>query len=192
MTKNQNPSRRWWTASALLAVGCLGVGAWAVPTGLEQWRDGQFEDLLGTSERAAVPEASLVPAQIPDDAAAQLPQTPEVGRALAEAGWPDAPGTTGGQVVDVQTGQVLYSDAATTPLAPASNMKVLTAFTLLSHHQASDRFSTTAWLSGERTVVLEAGGDTLLSPEGGDPEAVVGHAGLDDLAEQTVASLAER
>ena len=201
--KIQHSGRRWWTVTALLAVGCLGVSAWLVPTAAERWDDLAWEELFGGASELSLPEPSVIPAHVRRyDAEAPLPQPEAVRQALAAARPIGLHGTWGGQVVDVVTGQVLSADSADTAFIPASNLKVLTAFALLSHHQASDRFETAAYAvpaaeSAESaaevpTVVLRAGGDTLLSPGEGDPGAVLGHAGLRDLAEQAVKDLVEQ
>ena len=56
---------------------------------------------------------------------------------------------------------------------------------------STDRMATSVVaLPGSADVVLVVGGDTLLAPGAGDPEAVAGRAGLADLAAQVAASLA--
>lgn len=97
-----------------------------------------------------------------------------------------------GVVRDALTGKVLYDDGANQPRVPASNTKLLTAVTVLDALGAEHRFSTTV-VQGEdpRELTLVGGGDVLLAAGESDPDAVMGHAGLATLAEQTVASLVQ-
>lgn len=92
---------------------------------------------------------------------------------------------------DVVTGEHLVDLRADTPLTPASTVKLLTAAAIMSALDPADTFSTTV-VAGNRPgdVVLVAGGDLLLREGKGNPEAVVGRAGLADLAAQTATSLA--
>ena len=96
--------------------------------------------------------------------------------------------TTGVSVIDVATGTELVDQQASTPLTPASSNKVLTAWASLSALGGGHRMETRAVLSGG-TVTLVGGGDVLLAADAGDPSAVVGHAGLGDLARAAAAEL---
>ena len=96
--------------------------------------------------------------------------------------------TTGVSIIDVATGTELVDHQASAPLTPASSNKVLTAWASLSALGGSHRMETSAVLSGS-TVTLVGGGDVLLAADAGDPSAVVGHAGLGDLARAAAAEL---
>lgn len=96
--------------------------------------------------------------------------------------------TTGVSVIDVATGTELVDHAASTPLTPASSNKVPVAWAALSALGADHRMTTAARLSGS-TLTLVGGGDVLLAADAGDPGAVVGHAGLGDLARAAAARL---
>lgn len=94
-------------------------------------------------------------------------------------------------VQDALTGTVLYDRGGNTGLAPASNLKVLTAAAALSAMDADTRFSTAAVAGDEPgTVVLRGGGDVLLTAGPSNPESVAGRAGLETLARQTADALA--
>ena len=96
--------------------------------------------------------------------------------------------TTGVSIIDVATGTELVDHQASAPLTPASSNKVLTAWASLSALGGGHRMETRAVLSGG-TVTLVGGGDVLLAADAGDPSAVVGHAGLGDLARAAAAEL---
>lgn len=70
-------------------------------------------------------------------------------------------------------------------------MKIATAVAALSELGSDTTLPTTAQLSGS-TVYLVGGGDILLASGEGDPTAVVGHAGLADLAKEAAAALADK
>ncbi|MCE0485807.1 D-alanyl-D-alanine carboxypeptidase/D-alanyl-D-alanine-endopeptidase [Ornithinimicrobium sediminis] len=95
-------------------------------------------------------------------------------------------------VQDVQSGQVLVDLRGDTALTPASTVKLLTAAAVTVTVDPEETFPTRV-VAGARPgeVVLVAGGDLLLRSGAGDPDAVVGRAGLADLAEQTAAALAD-
>lgn len=99
--------------------------------------------------------------------------------------------TTGVSIIDVATGTELVDHQASAPLTPASSNKVLTAWASLSALGGNHRMETSAVLSGG-TVTLVGGGDVLLAADAGDPSAVVGHAGLGDLARAAAAELTEQ
>ena len=70
-------------------------------------------------------------------------------------------------VVDPQTGYCIYRHNSDTPLAPASNMKLVTSFASLKQFGADYKFVTKAGLSGNNLVIV-GGGDPLLGFEGKD------------------------
>lgn len=129
--------------------------------------------------QAAVPDAAAVSAA--------------VGPALAAA-----PGVVHAEIRDAATGEVIHAQAEDDPVAPASAVKVLTAATAL-RTLGPDRTLRTrvvavepAAAGGPTELVLVGGGDALLGTGASDPSRVDGRAGLQTLAERTVAGLAER
>lgn len=98
---------------------------------------------------------------------------------------------TGAVVADPATGDLLYERNPDQPVTPASNQKILTELSLVHHADVEDRLATTV-VAGKTpsSVVLVAGGDTLLSPGESNPKAVMGHAGVATLAEETARSMA--
>ncbi|MEU5660343.1 D-alanyl-D-alanine carboxypeptidase/D-alanyl-D-alanine-endopeptidase [Streptomyces sp. NPDC047737] len=82
-------------------------------------------------------------------------------------------------VVDVATGEQLYADGATTPMTPASTVKIATAAAALSALGPGHRIATTVRLSPDsRTLTLAGGGDPTLD-----------EAALRSLAAETARSL---
>jgi serine-type D-Ala-D-Ala carboxypeptidase/endopeptidase (penicillin-binding protein 4) len=109
---------------------------------------------------------------------------------LADPGLGSSVGLT---VRDASTGAHLLDVSAQVPRIPASTAKLLTATAIMSTLDPARTFSTRAVRAGQvgqiADVILVAGGDTLLSPDRGNPAAVAGRAGLADLAEQTAKAL---
>lgn len=141
-----------------------------------------------TARASAAPAASV--GLDPD---APQPQAAAVA-ALAQALADDelvGEAATAVSVIDVATGTELVDHAAGTPLTPASSNKVPVAWAALSALGADHRMTTAAVLSGS-TLTLVGGGDVLLAADAGDPDAVVGHAGLGDLARSAAEQLAAR
>ncbi|MFC8655524.1 D-alanyl-D-alanine carboxypeptidase/D-alanyl-D-alanine-endopeptidase [Streptomyces parvus] len=67
-------------------------------------------------------------------------------------------------VIDTATGEQVYEQGATTPMTPASTIKIATATAALSVLGPDHRIATTAALSPDsRTVTLVGGGDPTLS-----------------------------
>lgn len=96
-------------------------------------------------------------------------------------------------VTDALTGQKLAGMNEAEPMVPASTTKLLTAVAALEAAGAGYEFTTTvlAGASGdEEAITLLAGGDLTLAAGEGDPSAVIGRAGIHDLAEQVATSLA--
>jgi D-alanyl-D-alanine carboxypeptidase/D-alanyl-D-alanine-endopeptidase (penicillin-binding protein 4) len=80
---------------------------------------------------------------------------------------PRLDGSTSASFADALTGDVLFEQQGTTPLAPASSMKVVTAVAAFQHLGAEYRIPTTV-VEGptEDSVVLVAGGDPTLTVDG--------------------------
>lgn len=97
------------------------------------------------------------------------------------------PATAGARVsvVDALDGTALVDAGAARAAAPASTLKVLGAAAALAAAGPDHRFTTRVVDGAEGAVVLVGGGDLALAAGQGDPDAVVGHAGLGDLAAQT-------
>ncbi|MXN62833.1 D-alanyl-D-alanine carboxypeptidase/D-alanyl-D-alanine-endopeptidase [Bacillus sp. BGMRC0062] len=125
-----------------------------------------------------------------DADAAPAPLDPAaVDRAL-HAGLDGAPGTAAATVKEAGQDTALAGQSPGKPMVPASNQKVLTALSVAEHVAPQERLATTV-VAGEEPgeLTLVAGGDTLLAPGTGDPEAVNGHAGLGTLAQRTAEAL---
>lgn len=93
------------------------------------------------------------------------------------------------EVLDVATGNALYGRAPTAVLVPASTTKILTAAALLSVRPGVETLPTRVVSGAAGEVILVGGGDVLLGPGRGEPDEVIGRAGLDDLAAETAAAL---
>lgn len=65
--------------------------------------------------------------------------------------------------VDAATGEVLTDHASTASMLPASNMKIVTAVTALATMGPDRRFTTKVRASAPGEVILEGGGDPLLT-----------------------------
>jgi D-alanyl-D-alanine carboxypeptidase/D-alanyl-D-alanine-endopeptidase (penicillin-binding protein 4) len=155
-----------------------------------------------TSTPVAMPAVRLpLPGAIlPSGPAEVLPALPTAGPVPTSAGLGKSIGplltrpalgrSVSAEVVDVITGASLFTKDAVRAAVPASTAKVLTAaaaFTALG----PDTTLATRVVRGARLgeIFLLGGGDVLLAPGHGDPRAVLGHAGLADLADATAASL---
>ncbi|WP_102159204.1 D-alanyl-D-alanine carboxypeptidase/D-alanyl-D-alanine endopeptidase [Zhihengliuella halotolerans] len=132
-----------------------------------------------------VPQASL-PAVAPAHVESEAPAAEAVSRsAVADAVEPvlaDAPAAAGrlfGAVVDVATGDVLYSRSGDEIGVPASSLKTVTAAAALSVLGEDSRRATEVYLDGD-AVVLVGGGDVLLTDEG-----------IEELAAEAAEALAE-
>lgn len=93
------------------------------------------------------------------------------------------------KVTDALSGEVVYQMNESTARIPASNMKVVTAAAALTELGPNTTLETMTVLSGDQLYIV-GGGDVYLAAGEGDPDAIVGHAGLADLAEQTAQTLA--
>jgi D-alanyl-D-alanine carboxypeptidase/D-alanyl-D-alanine-endopeptidase (penicillin-binding protein 4) len=93
-------------------------------------------------------------------------------------------------VRDGQSGTVLFDHGGAAPRVPASTTKLLSAAAVGQVFDAGATLHTEVVEGAtEDSIILVAGGDSLLAPGAGDAHAVVGHAGLGDLAEQVAQTL---
>ncbi len=93
-------------------------------------------------------------------------------------------------VRDALTGAHLLDTAPNDARIPASTLKIIAALAVESAFPPGASLSTRV-VAGSRPdqVILVAGGDMFLAPDKGDPSAIVGRAGLGDLADRVVAAL---
>lgn len=93
-------------------------------------------------------------------------------------------------VRDGQSGAVLFDRGGSEERIPASTTKLLSAAAIGQSFRA-DATLRTEVVQGANPdeIVLVAGGDSLINPGAGDPQAVAGHAGLADLADQVTKAL---
>lgn len=134
--------------------------------------------------------ASALPLLAPMAADAPEPSQSKLKAALDAAFADPALGNSlGVSVRDVATGKALYARDGATPRVVASAQKILAAAAITSELDPHETMSTSVRLEAPGELVLVAGGDTLLAEGKGDPEAVAGHAGLADLAEQVATGL---
>lgn len=154
------------------------------------------DEVVAAAQAAVRPTVADVGAPVltlPGDGA--LPDAAAVDTAIAQE-WEDArlgPVSSRSIVVtDVLTGQRLVDRRGGEPLVPASTAKLLSAAAIMTTLDPQETFLTRAVAgSAPGEVVLVAAGDLLLAAGAGDPDAVVGRAGLADLAAQTAVALAD-
>lgn len=136
---------------------------------------------------AADPATPVIADLDPD---APLPDAATVAAAARALASDDRMGTSTSVVVsDVLTGTVLADLGGDVGQVPASTAKILTAMAAVSALGADTTLPTTVVQTEPGRLVLVGGGDMMLAAGAGDPTAVVGHAGLADLADQVVARL---
>lgn len=171
-----------WVVTALLAAGCAAAGAWAVPA----WQESQ--DLR---ESSVAPDITDSPVAVTEASAGAALDSAALSAELDSVLDGLGQGVFSAQVLDAETGQSLYSREAQASRTPASNMKLLVDYALLTTTPQA-RFTTSVDLNDDSTLTLVAGGDTLLVPGHSDPTAVMGHAGIETLAERTIEGLKEQ
>lgn len=181
----------------MLLLGLL-VMALAVPAGIAIAPALHGQDSAANTPTAPAPwqqaPASLSPAGSGAIAAlsasAPVPDPGSLAARLDDALKTDGAGTFSGVVQDAATGRLLFDRSGTEARVPASNMKLLTAAAALRVLGPDRRFSTRVVAgSAPGTVVLTGGGDVLLGAGESAPDAVLGHAGLASLAQDTVRAL---
>ncbi|WP_284252722.1 D-alanyl-D-alanine carboxypeptidase/D-alanyl-D-alanine endopeptidase [Litorihabitans aurantiacus] len=189
--------RRRAVVIAAVAVGALGLGyasadaADLVPGPLTtQPAPPPPEPFPTPSPPAGVAVPLVLPAL---DGAAPVPAAASLDGALTELRTaPEVGAPPGVLVVDVATGQDVVAADPDLARLPASTTKVLTAAAAVATLDLASTLPTTVRLDGADGLVLVGGGDIALAAGAGDPTAVVGRAGLGDLADATAAALAQR
>lgn len=201
--------RRHRTVAALLAVGLSLPSAAAYADSAGERMQGpapvvaaEGAGTAGAGPRSAEPAAvrpqiAPTPAPVLTPVSEGAPVTQEaVTTAITddlESDWLGGTQHVGVAVFDVATGEKLFSRMADQGLTPASTTKLLAAAAIVSALPMDETFRTQVVTGPEADqIVLVAGGDMMLARGAGDPDAVEGHAGLGDLADQTAAALKER
>lgn len=138
----------------------------------------------------AVEPPALAPALGPLDAAAPRPDPAQVASLVQGLVTDARVGPSVGVVVaDQITGEVLASHASDQPRVPASTAKLVTGVAALASLDPASTLDTRVVRGEGDQVVLVGGGDMMLAPGEGIADAVVGHAGLGDLAAQVAGAL---
>ncbi|MEU4801122.1 D-alanyl-D-alanine carboxypeptidase/D-alanyl-D-alanine-endopeptidase [Actinosynnema sp. NPDC023587] len=172
--------RRWPLVGALALVVVLAGGAVA------GWQLGWLDTAPTPTTAAPQPPAPVSLAVRGIGATAPVPSATGVGAVLRGPAGNAALGTLTGIVVDPAAGTTLWKQGETTPLTPASTVKVLVATAALLTLDHTAQLSTKV-VRGDQpgTVVLVGGGDPTLSTFPADRRTVYpGAATLDDLASQ--------
>jgi D-alanyl-D-alanine carboxypeptidase/D-alanyl-D-alanine-endopeptidase (penicillin-binding protein 4) len=182
-------SRWWWllvvagVVAALVLAGGAFVGGYA---GTREVRRQIATPTPTPSTPAALANATNEPAPATTTPGSTPADSAAVTKALRSLlRDPALGGRVFGEVVDTATGAVLYSGRETTPVAPASTAKLLTAAAVLLTRGGGYRIATTVVTDGSGTVALVGAGDpTLTGAAPGKDGAYDGAARLSDLAAQ--------
>ena len=151
-----------------------------------------------TSGAAAQPSPTTVPTVDPAaqplqpaSAGAPIPDPAALATRMRSVVADPALGPVPGYLVrDAFTGQVLLQKAPDAPRTPASTLKLLTALAVGTTLDPRATLPTTVVQGPSAdSIVLVAGGDTMLAKGRGMPASVEGRAGLGDLAAQVGTAL---
>lgn len=171
-----------WALTGALLAACTATGLWAVP----RWQEADRlqQEILAPAINSPLDSLATASPGPALDAKALGPGLDEILDSLGQ-------GTASAQVLDAESGEVLYSRDAQAPRIPASNMKLLVNYAVLTTAPQT-RFKTSVQLNDPATVTLVAGGDSLLVPGESKPTEVLGHAGIETLAQRTISALKEQ
>lgn len=175
------------TAATLIA----GVSSYLVADtydlvpGYLTFKEPEFGDAL--PEREKVQLDTILPARMRTD-------LPPLKNSDLLPVWKELEASTGGKwnagayVIDGTTGNVVFAANEKTPVVPASTTKLYTAYITLESLDPQARLATRLYQNTD-TLHLVGEGDLLLSPEAGDSQQIIGHAGLEDLVAQAATKL---
>jgi len=185
--------RQWWVAAATVSFVVLS-GPAAVPVVMTAGSITAQDLSPVIAQNAVRPQLpSAVDFVLEPTQRGEAPDAEAVAE-VARDGWDasslGSSSRRGLTIRDALTGEHLVDLRADKDFTPASITKVLSAAAIMSVLTPEQIFATTVVTGDKPTdIVLVAGGDQLLAPGRGDPTAVVGRAGLGDLAKQTAAAL---
>lgn len=163
-----------WISSAIVAgLAVVGIATTGVVV-TERYGDLEHAPALEIS----APDPRLLPAR----AEAAVDNT-ALAATLTQLADTEALGTLGGQVTDVETGEVVWSQNADRALTPASATKLLTAAAAIHQLDRASRLVTEVVDGGAGTVIIRAAGDVWLSPERLDELAadLAGHGPVNEV-----------
>ncbi|MCG7240886.1 D-alanyl-D-alanine carboxypeptidase/D-alanyl-D-alanine-endopeptidase [Corynebacterium kefirresidentii] len=154
----------WWSATALVVAAAVG-GTAALGVTLQR----EYGDLShGEAQAVEAPEEPLSAAE-PGEA-----DLDALSAKLDELAKNKDLATFGGEVIDTETGDVVWQRDADKRLTPASSTKVLTTAAATLALDENEKITTKVYRgSNEKNVVIKAAGDVWMT-----------HEQLDDLAEQ--------
>ncbi|WP_433267545.1 D-alanyl-D-alanine carboxypeptidase/D-alanyl-D-alanine endopeptidase [Actinosynnema sp. CS-041913] len=174
----------------LLLIGALAMVVVLAGGAVVTWQAGWLDAPPVPTTAAPPPPAPVSLALKGVGADAPVPTAAGIGSVLVKPAGNALLGTLTGSVVDPATGAVLWKQGETTPLTPASTVKILVAAAALLSLDHTAQLSTKV-VRGDQpgTVVLVGGGDPTLSSLPADRTTVYpGAATLDDLASQVSAN----
>lgn len=172
--------------SVALVVAAAVVAVW-LTVGLPPWSDESAARGVPTPPSPATPTwqpagSVLDGAPAPSIGSAGKSFGAVLDPALASG---DLGGSVGASVIDVASGEVVYSANSSTPQTPASTLKLLTTTAALARLGPGHTFETRVVSGDDGQITLVGGGDPLLlnGDDGTD---------LEQLAKQTAAELAKQ
>ncbi|MDO5719264.1 MAG: D-alanyl-D-alanine carboxypeptidase/D-alanyl-D-alanine-endopeptidase [Actinomycetaceae bacterium] len=170
------------------------LGMFIVFAGLGGYVIADINDLVpGFLTKERPPIAANVPARESVQAADAFParmklELPPIAASDFQAPWKSLQQTTEGQyevgayVIDALTGNVLLDGNGSTPMVPASTMKLLAAYTIMKSLDPTQHLATEIFQDSDGELHLVGHGDLMLAEGAGEPDSINGRAGLEDLA----------
>lgn len=191
-------SRRAGVLAVIALLALTGSGV-AVAAGRQVAADLSFKPIKvpaasPAASGAASALAAVTAAPTPAASPSGVPEPSAAGIASAVSGLLTASvlgGKVAAQILDPASKQVLFSANQTTPVAPASTLKLLTATAVLTVHKPTDRIATKVVQGSEpgEVVLVGAGDPTLSGAESGAKSRYEDAARITDLAKAVRASL---
>jgi D-alanyl-D-alanine carboxypeptidase/D-alanyl-D-alanine-endopeptidase (penicillin-binding protein 4) len=182
------PRRRFWLCLCLTAA--IGLGPFALTRSEVEAAAAQDPALAEALEAETLAVAS------PLDPTASIPSFDQIDALAAQYLGEREVGLTSISVRDWLTGEEIYGRMSERALIPASTTKVLSAAAALATLDPNMRLTTRAVLTrtgpASGIVTLVGAGDMMLAPDEGDENAVIGHAGIGDLARDAIRELRRR